>query len=339
MRKPQVLSALNGFLATTVFWRDAMVAENVVCSIDGCNRFASYNKMCALHCSRSEKYGDPLALPNRKLPDPSPQRFCTVEGCGLLHKGHGYCSKHLDRFKKHGDANFTTKTERGKPLQFIMSIPETDGCVLWPYGLDTHGYGQLNYEGRMTLAHRLSLLQKQEPSDAGMWALHSCDTPRCVNPKHLYWGTRRQNIDDMVNRDRSSHGEDSLLSKLTESQVREIFEIRKTTTLTQLEIAVKFGVDDSTVGSILSGKSWRRVYDNVGGDESKKKMHRGKLTPEAIAEIKLLHLAGDMTAKSICGKFNIGKSTFYRTVRGTNWLKCFLAPIQESPQQPPTLGG
>jgi hypothetical protein len=32
----------------------------------------------------------------------------------------------------------------------------------------------------------------------GLWVLHSCNTRKCCNPRHLYLGTHRDNMDDMI---------------------------------------------------------------------------------------------------------------------------------------------
>lgn len=81
--------------------------------------------------------------------------------------------------------------------------------------------------GRFTLgrassfgSHRISYtIANGDPGN--FHVCHSCDNPPCVNPKHLWKGTAKQNSGDMVAKDRHPRGERKGCSKLTEEQVRE----------------------------------------------------------------------------------------------------------------------
>jgi len=68
------------------------------------------------------------------------------------------------------------------------------GCWDW-IGSFSGGYGELYGIG----AHRISIGLFIGPTH-GLYALHKCDRPTCVNPSHLYRGTQKQNIRDAVNR-------------------------------------------------------------------------------------------------------------------------------------------
>lgn len=81
------------------------------------------------------------------------------------------------------------------------SIPEPNsGCFLWLGYANEKGYGFLNTSrliGKPLLAHRAAWLVKH-----GEWptlcVLHKCDVPCCVNPDHLWLGTRKENNQDMT---------------------------------------------------------------------------------------------------------------------------------------------
>lgn len=76
------------------------------------------------------------------------------------------------------------------------------GCWIWLKYCDKDGYGVASFMNRPVRAHRLSfqIFNGQIPIDSNV--LHSCDTPACVNPRHLITGTQSRNIKDCVARGR-----------------------------------------------------------------------------------------------------------------------------------------
>jgi hypothetical protein len=96
------------------------------------------------------------------------------------------------------------KAPAGEPLAFLAraSVAEDSSeCILWPYG-KTEGYGALWYDGRKVGAHNLVLTVWDGPQPEDKEACHSCDNRACVNPLHLRWGTRQDNVNDMMARGR-----------------------------------------------------------------------------------------------------------------------------------------
>src|ERR1700752_5255811 len=87
--------------------------------------------------------------------------------------------------------------------RFREKVQKTDGCWLWTASTTSTGYGQINHEGRNRLAHRLAWeFAHGEPVPARLCVLHPCDVRRCVNPAHLYVGTKQQNAIDTHGRGR-----------------------------------------------------------------------------------------------------------------------------------------
>lgn len=77
-------------------------------------------------------------------------------------------------------------------------------CWLWTGMVTTGGYGAIESEGQPRRAHIVSWrLHKGDVPD-GMCVLHRCDVRRCVNPDHLWLGTKKQNSVDMVQKGRST---------------------------------------------------------------------------------------------------------------------------------------
>jgi hypothetical protein len=82
------------------------------------------------------------------------------------------------------------------------------GCWLWTGQTDKHGYGQyrLFAKDKWHKAHRESLKAFKQVNLDGLGALHTCDNKTCVNPDHLYAGSQKDNVRDMINRGRNKNG-------------------------------------------------------------------------------------------------------------------------------------
>lgn len=89
-------------------------------------------------------------------------------------------------------------------------IPEPNsGCWLWTGPFNAQGYGRFtvrrndkHYSSQSAPRIAWRLYRGEIP--IGKWVLHRCDTPECVNPDHLFIGTRQDNIDDMMNKGRQN---------------------------------------------------------------------------------------------------------------------------------------
>lgn len=187
---------------------------------------------------------------------------CSVGDCattGLLRRG--WCAKHYERWRSHGDPSLTAW---GKPLRWLESAvaDPTDECQEWPFA--RHGrsgeYGEMRFLGVTTPATHVALITtgQPRPDPPNDFALHSCDNPPCVNPRHLRWGSRQENADDMLERNRAARGEKIQNSKLTVPEVLEIRTLR-IKGLTLQGIAERYGVTKSTVGKIVRREGWTHV--------------------------------------------------------------------------------
>lgn len=145
------------------------------------------------------------------------------------------------------------------PLERLLrnSIPEPNtGCWVWLGGLNHGGYGQINMPGnKQRRAHCLSYEIHNGPIPEGLEVRHSCDLRCCINPEHLLVGTRQQNIDDAILRNRFVRGERRKDSKLTDAEAA----IIKLDTRSQCLIAAEYGIDPSVVCRIRRGKTWKHV--------------------------------------------------------------------------------
>lgn len=219
-------------------------------------------------------------------------------------------------------------------------VSEGDECWLWTAGKNSAGYGVLSVERRPMLAHRFSLsLHRGEMVPPGVFVLHSCDNPGCVNPGHLRQGTQKENMQDAKLRGRISappvhygpapnrtmpKGESNPSSKLTNEGVAQIYVLRLAG-MGSTTIAKKMGLDPSTVIDIIRGKHWGHrlgvdgnptlsELDAIKGNETP----GAKITLDMAREIKAALAAGEI-GRSIALRFGIHFASVSDIKRGLTW--------------------
>lgn len=140
-----------------------------------------------------------------------------------------------------------------------ISRDSEKGCWLWQGLVRPDGYGAMRYEGREQGTHRVAwklFLGRIGPKQV---VCHRCDTRACVNPEHLFLGTALDNAQDMAQKGRSLRGEKHGSAKLTTLQVSRIKVMLAEDKMFMSEIAREFGVSQTAIHAIKSGKTWRHV--------------------------------------------------------------------------------
>lgn len=136
--------------------------------------------------------------------------------------------------------------------RFWSKVDKSVDCWLWTCHRTLDGYGTINIDGKMILAHRYSYELHNGPIPEDMCVCHKCDNPACVNPAHLFLGTHADNMQDKTAKGRND-------SKLTEAQVREIRRRYAQEGTTQEELAAEYGIDRANVGYIVRRDTWRHI--------------------------------------------------------------------------------
>ena len=134
--------------------------------------------------------------------------------------------------------------------KFWAKVDKSGECWEWTASKRHKGYGQTRFMGRGgRKAHRVAWEITNGEIPNGLFVLHKCDNPGCVNPGHLFLGTNRSNIDDMLSKGRQGR-------KLTKEQATAIKIARKNGN-TGVDVAREFDITPAQVSNIVTGKQWR----------------------------------------------------------------------------------
>lgn len=154
-------------------------------------------------------------------------------------------------------------TKRHDAQRYLREVVLTfygDECLIWPFAKFTNGYGHIADTNGDYLVHRMVCeIVNGPPPDPSYLARHLCGKGRegCCNPKHLAWGTSSQNQADKLAHGTMPVGDRSHLAKLTEADALEIIGLRGT--VPQHVLANRFGVQQSAISRIQSGKRWAHL--------------------------------------------------------------------------------
>lgn len=130
----------------------------------------------------------------------------------------------------------------------------TPTCWLWTGSLDSSGYPYIHVGGKNHWIHQIAY-EEAKGDRKGLNVLHQCDTPRCVNPDHLFLGTNQDNVDDMIRKGRkvTLKGEESNFTHLPQDVIDKVI-VEKTSGKTQQIVADELGVSRAYVGLLWQGK-------------------------------------------------------------------------------------
>jgi hypothetical protein len=216
--------------------------------------------------------------------------------------------------------------------RFNTFFAKSDGCWVWKGGKNKTGYGVFTFgkHGR-TGAHRASWVFHFGPIPDGLWVLHRCDNPPCVNPAHLFLGDHDANMADKVAKGRSAsmagmnnpmwcnygaaaRGEEAPCVKLTEEKVMEIRR-RWANGESQLALGNEFNTPQANIWMIVRGKSWTHL-PVIGRNNERTRVSLGS---DDVLDIRRLRLEG-RTQQSLADEYGVSRTAIARIVHG-DWYK------------------
>ena len=199
--------------------------------------------------------------------------------------------------------------------------PDLGPCWEWTGPQDRDGYGR---SGKVA-AHRVSffLMHGRWPTPMG---LHHCDNPICVKsindergPSHIYEGESKRNSKDAIDRGRVAHGSRGGSSKLDEETVYRIRN-RYASGETQTSIAEEFGVSQTMISIIVTGKCWSRVGGPKKISGKCGELNRlSKLTDDQVLSIRKEYATGQFTQSELGRKYGVVVQNINNIVSNKTW--------------------
>lgn len=163
------------------------------------------------------------------------------------------------------------------PLEerFWEKVKKVGSCWEWQGALVQNcGYGRISNNYKNIYVHRYAYELLCGPIPDGLFVLHHCDNPMCVNPVHLFLGTHQDNMNDMKLKNRKATGENHWThvkpaqvakgekcskTKLSVAQVYEIREKYKPHQYGFHKLANEYGVSHQSIKYIIERKNWKHI--------------------------------------------------------------------------------
>lgn len=170
--------------------------------------------------------------------------------------------------------------------RFWAKVRKTRTCWIWTASKRAKGYGAFAYTRDRKMiqdrAHRFSWEIHKGPIPSGVCVLHNCpdgDNPACVNPAHLFLGTKADNNADLMAKGRYNYsrnpngnykrgprkagdykyGEYHHGAKLNGDQVKELRRLR-TIGWSFGRLSKHYGIAIGHVFRIVNRTVWRHIW-------------------------------------------------------------------------------
>lgn len=179
------------------------------------------------------------------------------------------------------------------------------GCWETPF-IPSKAYPSLKTERRHVLVHRIAYEHYIGAIAPGLCVCHRCDNPRCHNPDHLFLGTYKDNVLDMVAKGRNGKRPPSPHTQAVVERAH----------MRQVDIAEELGIDQSAVSAILRKHGLARGRTTTFGKVRKGEAHGRALVTEA--DVRAIR-DDNRTAKEIAQDYPISHQAIHAIKARRTW--------------------
>lgn len=203
-----------------------------------------------------------------------PKGTCSFDNCGRYdnHLRRGLCHNCYERMRRANRLNeFAARPKKVPTYERAVKIgweAQPNGCWHWQGTLNAYGYGTIfngtygkNRSPRRSIVTRVVWAYHNGDIPDGYVICHTCDNPKCVNPKHLFAAPPKINTHDMLAKRRNPNGERHPNFKLTDVEVAQIRLEYEGKRGDLARLGRKYGVSRSCILAIVKARS-RRTLTN-----------------------------------------------------------------------------
>lgn len=196
------------------------------------------------------------------------------KSCSYCNKSKMYSSYHKDRRSKDGHRSYCKTCvsligkgilqRKGrvmppvkKPRPIKIQVDENGCHICVSHKPNTFGYYDYHFHGKNYKMHRFIYEIKYGKITNGLIVRHKCDNRLCINPEHLELGTKKDNAWDCISRGRKPIGENTVMAKLTESDVIEIRRISPG--MSYADLSKIYNVSRATIRDVALRNTWKHL--------------------------------------------------------------------------------
>jgi hypothetical protein len=184
-----------------------------------------------------------------------------------------------------------------------------DGCWEWASNKNNMGYGRFSLGSVIgkKLAHRLSYEEANGPIPNGMHICHKCDNPACVNPDHLFAGTRSDNMTDSAKKGRTWN------MRLADASVIALLK-DYISGMSREAMGKKYGIATCSVDDFTTGSSRKWLHGKHGCPTFEELQSAKRLKPSAILNAETVleiraRLENGEQGKDLAAEYGMHKAT------------------------------